>query len=121
MPHSSNKVFFQICPGKSGNGHFQPTSLFAALPRQIWKWSLSTTRTFCHFGLSENKAGTVTAEGILSFEVVKWRVAALNQQCLSVLILANDHFQPVVYFGWLGTVKSQNATVSRSVILDFGK
>ena len=31
---------------------------------------------------------------------------------------ANDHFQPVMHFGWLGTVKSQNATVSQSSILD---
>ena len=71
---------------------FIQQGLFPDLPRQIWKWSLSTTRTFCHFGLSENKAGAVTAEGILNFEVVKWRMAALNQQCLSVLILQMTTF-----------------------------
>ena len=88
--HSSNKVFFSRFSW--GNGHFQPTSLLQLCQGKSGNGHFQLPGFFCHFALSENKAGTVTAEGILIFAVVKWSVVALNQQCLSVLILQMTTF-----------------------------
>ena len=84
-PHSTNKAFcsfahadlematfnqqgiLQFCPCRSGNGHIQPTGLFAVLPMQIWKWPHSTNRAFCSFAQADLEMVTFNQQGILQF------------------------------------------------------
>ena len=79
--------FLPLYTRKSGNGHFQLAGLFAILHCQ--KSRLAT------------KAGIVTAEGIPSFEAIKWRMATLNRKCLCILILQMATFnQQCIFAGW---------------------
>ena len=84
-PHSTNKAFcsfahadlematfnqhsfLQFCPCRSGNGHIQPTRLFAVLPMQIWKWPHSTNKAFCSFAHADLEMATFNQQGILQF------------------------------------------------------
>ena len=84
-PHSTNRAFcsfaqadlematfnqqgiLQFCPCRSGNGHIQPTGLFAVLPMQIWKWPHSTNKAFCSFAHADLEMATFNQQGFLQF------------------------------------------------------
>ena len=93
------RSFFPDFPGEMAT--FNQLAFCSSAKANLEMVTFNYQDFFCHFALSENKAGTVTAEGILIFAVVKWSVVALNQQCLSVLILQMTTFnQYRISAGW---------------------